>query len=214
GGVEAHPCGGGQERGIRGPLDARRAGDRLQRRDLRRGQRLPQRDRRLPRNPAPAGTARRHLVPRPERDAGTRAEPRDRSRLRGLSPPQRRRLRAREFAALALLSLAIETPLIAAPAFARVNSSGNLERLGPRLRGDERILSSSTGSERPLALRWREALTRGRRRWQDIHKRCSAMRWRWRAISGWSRRGISSSSSARGRNSSCPRPTHTFSRSW
>jgi hypothetical protein len=38
----------------------------------------------------------------------------DRSRLRGLSAPQRRCLRAREFAALALLSPAIETPFIPA----------------------------------------------------------------------------------------------------
>src|SRR5262249_14161913 len=177
GGVEAHPCGGGQERGIRGPLDARRAGDRLQRRDLRRGQRLPQRDRRLPRNPAPAGTARRHLVPRPERDAGTRAEPRDRPRPRGLSAPQRRCVRAREFAALAVLSLAIETPFIPAkagiqkdwvPAFARTNGD-RAPQLAPTAR-----LPYDAG----------EGLTRGRRRWQDIHKRCSAMRWRWRAISG------------------------------
>src|SRR5262249_30758607 len=80
-------------------------GDRLQRGDLRRGQRLPWRDRRLPRNPAPAGTARRHLVPRAERDAGTRAEAGNRPRLRGLSAAQRRRLRARESGALALLSL-------------------------------------------------------------------------------------------------------------
>src|SRR5262249_43082939 len=126
-----------------------------QRRDLRRGQRLSWRDRGLPRNPAPAGTARRHLVPRPARDAGTWTEPRDRPRLRGLSAPQRRRLRAREFKALAVLSLAIETPFIPAPAFARVNSSGNPEGLGPRFRGDERMSPASTGSHRPLALRCR-----------------------------------------------------------
>jgi len=35
-----------------------------------------------------------------------RTEAGDRSRLRGLSAPQRRRLRAREFAALAVLSMA------------------------------------------------------------------------------------------------------------
>src|SRR5262249_59926217 len=97
---------------------ARRAGDRLQRGNLRRGQRLPRRDRRLPRNPAPAGTARGHLVSRPERDAGTRTEPRDRPRLRGLSAPQRRRLRACESTALARLSQGTETPFIPAPAFA------------------------------------------------------------------------------------------------
>src|SRR5262249_7483367 len=100
-------------------------------------------------------TARRHLVPRPERDAGTRTEPRDRPGLRSLSASQRRRLRAREFKALAVLSLAIETPFIPAPAFARVNSSGNPEGLGPRFRRDERILSSSTGPKHPLALRCR-----------------------------------------------------------
>ena len=54
-----------------GPARARLAGDRLQRGDLRRRQRLPRRHRRLPRDPAPAGAARRHLVPRPERDART-----------------------------------------------------------------------------------------------------------------------------------------------
>src|SRR5439155_15473956 len=49
---------------IHAELMALRAGHRLQRGDLRRGQRFPRRDRRLPRDPAPAGIARRHLVSR------------------------------------------------------------------------------------------------------------------------------------------------------
>src|SRR5262249_9588653 len=82
--------------------------------DLRRGQRLPWRDRRLPRNPAPPGTARRHLVSRPERDAGTRTEAGDRAGVRGLSAPQRRRLRAREFRALACLSMGAKLKVVIA----------------------------------------------------------------------------------------------------
>ncbi len=52
--------------------------------------------RRLPRDPAPPGSARGHLVPRPERDARARSDGGDRPRLRILSAPQRRRLRARQ----------------------------------------------------------------------------------------------------------------------
>ena len=62
-------------------------GDRLQRRDLRRRERFPRRHLRLPRDPAPAGAARRHLVPRSERDARPRPVAGDRPRLRGLSAP-------------------------------------------------------------------------------------------------------------------------------
>ena len=59
--------GRGGRRGAGRSAGARFAGDRLQRGDLRRRQRFPRRDRRLPRNPAPAGLARGHLVPRSRR---------------------------------------------------------------------------------------------------------------------------------------------------
>ncbi len=74
---------------------------RLQRGDFRRRERFPRRDLRLPRNPAPPGVARRHLVSRPERVARARADGRDRSGLRRLSAPHRRRVRARKRRALA-----------------------------------------------------------------------------------------------------------------
>ena len=83
---------------------ARLRRDRLQRRDLRRRQRLSRRDLRLPRDPAAAGPARRHLVPRSERNARAGPESGDRPRLRRLSAPDRRRLRARECRALACVN--------------------------------------------------------------------------------------------------------------
>ena len=72
------------------PARARLADHRLQRGDLRRRQRLPRRDRRLPRNPAAPGPARGHLVPRSERDAWTGPERRNRPRLCELPAPERR----------------------------------------------------------------------------------------------------------------------------
>ena len=85
------------------PARARRAGDRLQRGDLRRRQRFPWRHRRLPRDPAPARAARRHLVPRSARNARSRPGRGDRPRLRQLSASERRRLRPREPLAVALM---------------------------------------------------------------------------------------------------------------
>ena len=62
----AHARGRGR-RGAGRSAGARLPGHGLQRRDLRRRQQVSWRHRRLPRNPAPAGPAGRHLVPRSER---------------------------------------------------------------------------------------------------------------------------------------------------
>ncbi len=57
---------------FRGDARARFPGDRLQRCDLRCRERFSRCDLRLPRNPAPSGLARRHLVPRSEGNAWAR----------------------------------------------------------------------------------------------------------------------------------------------
>ena len=82
-----HSCRGRRRHRPGRPARARLGSDRLQCGDLRRRQRFPWRDLRLPRNPAPPGTARRHLVPRSERVARPRPDAGDRSRLRRLSAP-------------------------------------------------------------------------------------------------------------------------------
>ena len=69
-----------------GSAGARLPGHRLQRGDLRRRQRFPRRHRRLPRNPAPAGAARGHLVPR---SRTRRSGPARRKRSIASAPPIR-----------------------------------------------------------------------------------------------------------------------------
>ena len=84
--LDAGSCGRGSRRRAGRSARARLAGDGLQRRDLRRRQQFPRRHRRLPRNPAPAGLARGHLVPRSGGDA--RPGP-DRRRSTASAPPIR-----------------------------------------------------------------------------------------------------------------------------
>ncbi len=99
--ADPHPPQPGRGRDRSGPPRSRCRGHRLQRRVLRRRERLRGLHRRGPRGAAPPGAARGQLVPRSGRAPEPGPGGRDRPRLCRLSGAQRRRLRRRQSRALA-----------------------------------------------------------------------------------------------------------------